>query len=156
MSEHLAPPPAAPQPAGAAIDLEALRRQRSADGRFLPGLPGPRLTTGLRSRTLAELPDLAAAHAEKVQAIAADLGADLSTLQHAAVTEAARLTLIVDSLGDNLLRHGVLTGKGKTRAALSAYALALDRLHRLMTLLGVERRQKATQSLDDYLEGRTG
>ena len=63
-------------------------------------------------------------------------------MQQAAVREAARLALIMDSLGDDLLRNGVLTAKGKNRAALSAYVMALDRLHKLMTTVGIERRSR--------------
>ena len=61
------------------------------------------------------------------------MGTDLSTLQQTAVREVARLALIVDSLGDDLLRNGVLTAKGQNRAALSAYVIALDRLDKLMS-----------------------
>ena len=101
-------------------------------------MPGPRLKTGKRALTLLDVPALAEAHAEKVRAIEADLGTELSTLQQAAVREAARLALIVDSLGDDLLRNGVLTAKGKNRAALSAYVIALDRFHKLMSTVGIE------------------
>jgi hypothetical protein len=131
------------QPTGEAIDLDALRKVRAPNGRFLAGVPGPRLTTGLRASTLLEQPALAEAHAEKVRAIEADLGAELSTLKRAAVTEAARLSVLVDSLGDDLMVNGVLTAKGRNRAALSAYVLTLDRLHKLMTMLGLERRSRS-------------
>lgn len=130
--------------------LDALRNVRGEKGRFVAGMPGPRLAHGLRSVTLTDVPELAASHREKVAAIEADLGRDLSTLKGAAVTEAARLMLIVDSLGDDLLARGVMTGKGRTRAALAAYGMALDRLHRLMTMLGVERVPAKAASLRDY------
>jgi hypothetical protein len=112
------------------------------------------LAHGLRARTLVEQPELAAAHAEIAHAIGAELGADLSTLKAAAVREAARLVLIVDSLGADLMGNGVLTAKGRNRAALSAYVLTLDRLHKLMTVLGLERRSRSLPTtVDGVLAG---
>jgi hypothetical protein len=142
MAETGDSPQSALQPAGEAIDFDALRSVRDERGRFLAGAPGPRLKTGTRALTLLDVPALAAAHAEKAAAIAADLGVELSTLQQAAVREAARLALIVDSLGDDLLRHGVVTAKGKNRAALSAYVLVLREFDKLMSRLGIERRSR--------------
>ena len=147
-------PDSAQEASGEAIDLEALRKVRGTDGRFLKGTLAA-LTHGLRARTLLEQPELAEAHAEKVQAIEADLGADLSTLKASAVREAARLALIVDSLGHDLLTKGVITPKGKTRAALSAYVMTLDRLTKLQTLLGLERRTKTVPDLAAYLRERS-
>ena len=144
-------PDSAVQPAGDAIDREALRKVRGAGGRFLAGAPGPRLTTGLRARTLVERPEIAAAHREMVTAIEADMGADVSTLKRDAVREAARLMLIVDSLGNDLLTRGVLTAKGKNRAALTAYAMTLDRLQKLMGTLGVERKSRTLPTTIDGL-----
>lgn len=136
-------------------NLEALRDARDEKGRFMAGMPGPRLTHGLRSATLTDVPALAEAHREKTAAIVADLGGieNIATLKMSAVNEAARLSLIVDSLGDDLLVRGVLTGKGRTRAALQAYGMAFDRLQRLMSLLGLERAPARTHTLRDYAEG---
>ena len=110
----------------------------------------PRLRTGLRLRD--DHPALRVTFEDRRQAIEADLGADMATLKAAAVKEAARLTIIVEGLGEDLLSRGVLSPKGSQRAALSAYMMTLDRLHRMMTLLGLERRQKpAAQRIEDYI-----
>ena len=74
---------------------------------------------------------MAAAPAAMVRPIEADLGADMSTLKAAAVREAARLALVVGSLGTDLKVNGVLSVKGRNRAALSADVMTLDRLQRL-------------------------
>lgn len=126
--------------------------QRDEQGRFVTGGPSAALRHGLRSSTLMDVPELAAAHRELMDAIAADLGGveNLSTLKRRAVAEASRLSLIVDSLGDDLLSRGVLTGKGRTRAALQAYGMAFDRLQRLMTMLGLERVAAKVPTLRDY------
>lgn len=129
--------------------LEALRSVRDEQGRFVAGSPGPRLTHGLRSATLTEVPELADKMRDIAQAIETELGGveNLTTLKRVAVKEASRLSLIVDSLGDDLLTRGVLTGKGRTRAALQAYGMAFDRLQRLMALLTLERKAVEVRDL---------
>jgi hypothetical protein len=63
-------------------------------------------------------------------------------------------SVIADHLGANIVRHGVLTTKGRTRAAVTTYLQVLDRLHRLSTAIGLERRQKPVASPLDYLQGK--
>ena len=60
------------------------------------------------------------------------------------------LDTVPSRLGGNLVAEGPLTAKGRTRAALSAYLAAVDRVHRLATALGLARRKK-TVSLTQYL-----
>lgn len=136
---------------GAGIDLSALRDGgRGADGRFVGGNVAA-LTHGLRAKSLLDVPELAEAHREAVAAIEADLGADLSTLKRGAVREAARLLLIVDSLGNDLLTRGVLTAKGKNRAALTAYVTTLTSLQKMMGTLGIERKSRTLPTTIDGL-----
>ncbi len=132
----------------APLDFDRLRSVRAPSGQFLPGVPGPRLRHGMRASTLLDLPAMAEAHRERCEAIRADLGGDVSTLKQSAIAEAARLSLLVDSMGNDLLTQGVLTGKGRCRAALSAYVMTLDRLQRLMGLLGLERRAKPVDPIE--------
>ena len=137
-------------PGGPALDFAALRAGgRDASGKFARGhLVNVR--HGLRIAP--DNPLVRAAFEDCRQAIEVDLGDGLATLKAAAVREAARLTIIVDSLGENLIASGILSAKGNQRAALSAYVMTLDRLHRLMTLLGLERRAKpAAQRIEDYI-----
>ena len=102
------------------------------------------LRHGLRSKQLLNQPDIAAWHQEEVTAIETDLGgeAELSALQRASVREAARLEVILGALGGELLEHGVLTGKGATRAATTTYLQVLDRFVRVANTLGLERKAK--------------
>ena len=130
--------PSAPQPPGA--DFSTLRDggRDSATGRFLPGNLAA-LTHGQRSRQLLDVPALAEAHRARVEAIETDLGgaAQLSAVQLPLVSELARLQLITDSLGADVLGKGVLTGKGRTRAAVTVYLAVLDRQQRLAQLVGL-------------------
>jgi hypothetical protein len=106
------------------------------------------LRHGLHSKQLLNAPDIAAWHTEQVNAITADLGGDaeLSSLARGTVREAARLEVILAALGSELLAHGVLSGKGKTRAATTTYLHVLDRYVKLTSTLGLERRTKPVQS----------
>jgi hypothetical protein len=115
------------------------------------------LRTGLRSSQLLNAPDVAAWHAEQVAAITVDLGgeAELSALARASVREVARLEVILAALGEDLLRTGVLTGKGKSRSATTVYLHVLDRFTRLSQALGLARQPKAVQRASDLMaEGR--
>jgi hypothetical protein len=116
-------------------------------GRFLPG-DTRNLKHGLRSERLVDQPDIAAWHREQVTEITTDLGGDaeLTALARASVREIARLEVILAALGTELLQGGVLTGKGKTRAATTTYLQVLDRFTRLAATLGLERRQKRVDS----------
>ncbi len=58
----------------------------------------------------------------------------LSAVQTPLVSELARLQIITDSLGADVVARGVLTGKGRTRAAVTAYLAVLDRQQRLAQL----------------------
>lgn len=138
-------PSCPPDGAGAAIDLEALRSIRGERGRFLKGVPGPRLLTGDRAMTLLEQPDVAEAHRARAEAITADLGgmSQLSAVQVPLVAELARLQLVTDSLGADVLARGTMTGKGRTRAAVTLWLTCVEKQQRLAQLLGLERRSRS-------------
>lgn len=128
---------------------------RDVRGRFTLGNTAA-LVHGGRSQRVAAglLPEQAEARAlmrEREQAIVRDLGGDLSQVKADMVTRYLETALIADFLADNIARHGALTGKGRTRAAVTAYLQVLDRQHRLALLLGLERRQKRAVSLADVL-----
>lgn len=109
------------------------------------------LRHGLRSAQLLEHPDIAAWHQEQVQAINTDLGgeAELSTLARGSVREAARLEVILAAIGDELLEHGVLTGKGRTRSATMVYLRVFDRYLKVTAVLGLARRTKRVESFTE-------
>ena len=133
--------------------VSALRgRGRQSNGQAAKGNTLA-MTDGFRSLQLMNHPDIAAWHQEQVEAISADLGGsvELSALARTSVREAARLEVIVAALGDELLEHGVLTGKGKMRSATNVYLRALDRLMKLTSVLGLARQQKRVPSLTEVL-----
>src|SRR5262245_36983188 len=76
---------------------------------------------------------------EERRAIFDDLGGveHASVLKRKAVNRALELEVIADTLLTNLMREGVLTAKGQSRAALSAYLSVADRLMRLYQMLGL-------------------
>jgi hypothetical protein len=80
--------------------------------------------------------------ADRERAIVQDLGGEdaLSAVARDLARRHAGLSIVADHLWENISGNGVLTTKGKQRAALSAYALTVDRLVRLSQLLGLERK----------------
>lgn len=129
-------------------------------GRFQRGCPGPALTHGLRSTLLqaGRLPDQAAtarALVERQREIEADLGGaqGLSRVHRDAIRDLLRLQFVGDFLFNRLTQDGPLTGKGRTRAALTAYLLVVDRLVRLRQMVGLARQAKPV-TLGEYLQCR--
>lgn len=119
-------------------------------GRFMRGCSGPAIKDGRRSKYVERgllLPPGAPRPAEREQAILADLG-DVTTLQAGLVRRYVHAELVAEWLEGNLLASGVLTSKGKQRAAVTAYLGVVDRLVRLGSTLGLERRPKALGTLD--------
>jgi hypothetical protein len=90
--------------------------------------------------------------------LVSDLGGIEATgvLKRKAVDKTLQLEVVADTLVSNLIREGVLTAKGQSRAALSAYLSVVDRLMRLYQMLGMERRQKSVPSLEAFLQQRDG
>jgi len=110
------------------------------------------LKHGIHSRRLQE--DAAPWRVEQIAGISADLGEDVSTLKAHAIEQAGHVLVLLRFLGENLAANGPLTGKGRQRAAMTAYLQVLDRYMRLVALLGLERRSKdvSRMSIADYLE----
>jgi hypothetical protein len=120
---------------------------RDESGRFRRGNTAA-LTHGLRSKQVQHgllLPPGAALPAERAAAVLADLG-DVSTITRGLVHRYAHLELVAEWLEGNLLAQGALTTKGHRRAAVDAYLGVVDRLARLGSTLGLERRTKPVQS----------
>jgi len=127
---------------------------RDAAGRFTAGNVAS-LKHGQRSeREGAELmPSLAAVLAEKESAIVADLGgaAHVSEIRRELVTRFIQSSAIADSLAVNIGAHGVLTAKGRTRAAVSLYLQVLDRQIKLASAIGLGRQTKPVRSIEDAM-----
>ena len=141
-------------------EVEPPATKRNA-GQFKAGNTAA-LTHGLYSQRarLALLPG----QESQLAAIAEDrmeLFNDLGGIEHAgllkrkAANKTLELETIADTLIANLIREGVLTAKGKSRAALSAYLSVVDRLMRLYSMLGLERRAKQVPSIEDFIKSRT-
>jgi hypothetical protein len=58
------------------------------------------------------------------------------------VTDYARTDLLIESMAANLEVGGILTAKGKARAAVKLLLALMDRRLRLATTLGLERRAR--------------
>lgn len=134
--------------------VAALRGQgRGPDGRVLPGNTIA-LKTGERSTRLWSEPEVAAWHRERVAELRADVGADVSQVKGALLESFARVELIEASLGENVFTHGPLTGKGRTRAALTALLGVVAQKTRLAQLIGLDRGVRQVPSVADYLAGK--
>jgi hypothetical protein len=85
--------------------------------------------------------DLKVLRAEQAVAIVADLGGPdtLSTLRRDLIQRYLETANIADYLASHVLRDGVLTTKGKTRAAVTTYLSVVDRLSRLAAAIGLDR-----------------
>lgn len=94
---------------------------------------------------------LRAAIAERRIEWLADLGDNLSFGERDLVDRGLRLHVILDTLEANMERSGVLTGKGRARAAVTLYLAVLDRLTRLYQQLGLERRHKRVDTIADIV-----
>ena len=128
-------------------------------GRFQKGQPGPRLTHGRYSSLTrkAELPEqtvLNAALAERRAAIFDDLGgeAGLSVMARDLVTAYLEQMCVKEFLAGRLLVEGPLSAKGRQRALLTAYLAVSDRVLKLATTLGLSRKTKPAQSIEDFLK----
>jgi hypothetical protein len=102
------------------------------------------------------LPEQLASFTEEHKQLLDDLGGDASltvTLRGLAKRH-GELSVIADTIVTNLLQYGVLSTKGRQRAALSAYLNVVDRLNKLAAQLGLERKQKPVPSIEDFLRER--
>jgi hypothetical protein len=130
---------------------------RDAQGRFAVGHPGPRLRSGTRSRLIrqGQWPDRDVRDVlrERQDAILTDLGGadETSTVKRTLVSRFVEASALAEWLGDNILSNGVMTTKGRTRAAVSTYLHVLDRLVTLSKAIGVDRRPKRAASLLEAL-----
>ena len=118
-----------------------------------------RLMHGLRSKRPVEArlgPDQLAAFTEEHKQLLADLGGDdqVSVTKRGLARRHSELSVIADTILTNLLQQGVLSTKGRQRAALTAYLNVVDRLNKLAAQLGLERRQKPVDDLQDYINSK--
>ena len=86
--------------------------------------------------------------------ILADLGGreSLSQLSVDTAEKAVTVHALLTHVGAKLVHDGLFGERGRARPALGAYCQLLDRWVRLATLLGLNRRQKVVQSLDQFVD----
>lgn len=113
---------------------------------------------GRRSRRLqaGQLPEqqaLAAAIREQVELVVEELGghAQVSTLKSALLEDWCRLGIYAKTVEQHLEQGGLLTGKGRTKAAAAFWLSLLDRRHRVAEKIGLLRVPKPVASLDDVV-----
>lgn len=118
-------------------------------GRFLAGCPGPRLRHGLTSALTRS--GATTATEDAVEGAKADLLAelgDLGVVKRNLGESFVELSAVRRYLGSRLAREGPLTTKGRQRALLSAYLGTVDRLVRLASVLGIEKRRPDVDPLE--------
>ena len=127
---------------------------RDPHGRFALG-NGAAVTHGGRSVQvrLALLAEARAALTDRRNGIIGDLGgpSELGTIRRDLVERYLETSLLAEWLGGNLIAEGALTSKGRTRAAATLYLQVVDRVYRLASTLGLERRARNAQTIDAYV-----
>jgi hypothetical protein len=113
-----------------------------------------------RNAWLNELGEIGEALKEWEQAIVDDLGGDenLSSMERSIVSMATKTHLFLTSVDQFLLEQPSLVNKSRRQlfpVVLQRQQLA-DALSRYMNQLGLKRRAKPIQSLDDYIKQRYG
>ena len=100
------------------------------------------------------LPERAEPLREREREILADLGGDseVPAVVRELVTRFVQASAISDSLAMNVVTQGVLTGKGRTRASVTTFLQVLDRLQRLASTIGLERRAKPAEGIRQWAE----
>ena len=128
---------------------------RDAAGRTLPGYPGPALRHGLRSQYVrsGQATGDVVLLAERRQSLHREL-ANLGVVKTELADAFIELSAVRAYLGGRLATEGPLTGKGRTRALLTAYLSVVDRQTRLAALLGVDRPPTPIATASDLLTGR--
>lgn len=86
----------------------------------------------------------------------ADLGGEgeVTCAQRVLVEEAAKARVIAAAVGDWILRQESLVKEGELLPAVVQHSALVANLGRLLERLGLERRAKPVQTLDDYLRER--
>jgi hypothetical protein len=130
------------------------RTDRDARGRWAPGNSGA-LVHGGRSRQALESAAAVAVRLEKQAALHEDLGGDLGVIKRDLGADYLTVDTMITTVTANIERQGVLTATGKRRAAVDLLLSLIDRRLRLAERLGIERRQKAVPSLNEYLATRS-
>jgi hypothetical protein len=130
-----------------ATPILTVQPQREPNGHFAKGNT-LRMTHGLRCDRAAEaqLPgqeQLAALLPARRAAILAELGGLDTAIARDEVDRYLRLVVLGETIWNDLAQKGVLTAKGKRRAALNAFLAISDRIDRLTNKLGIERKAKA-------------
>ncbi|MCC7033836.1 MAG: hypothetical protein IT179_13505 [Acidobacteria bacterium] len=91
--------------------------------------------------------------AERRQALHREL-ANIGIIKTELADAFIELAAVRNYLGGRLAAEGPLTGKGRTRALLTAYLSIVDRQTRLAALLGTDRPPTPVTTASDLLAGR--
>jgi hypothetical protein len=140
--------------------VESTPSGHDAAGRFTAGNQAAR-RHGLRAfqlhgdTTLAA--ELRAELAEFREGVERDQGGaeELTTLGAGYVRRLSEVEAICVLLGADLQTRGLLTRRGRVRSTYNAFLQAIDRWDRLAQRLGLARKAKPVQTLEQYLQART-
>jgi hypothetical protein len=127
-------------------------RGRDAGGRATPGNTLA-VKSGEYSTRIWRDPQVAGLLRQRVEDIRGELGADVSLIKHSVLETFARMEFLEDSLWANLMEHGAMTGKGRTRAAASLWLGVADRKAKLASQLGLDRVARKVPTPLDYMNG---
>jgi len=97
--------------------------------------------------------DLRTSADDMLAGILADKGGaeNLTTLKREYAQQARTLRVMLDLIGNYLVRNGITTPRGNVRSAVNKYLEVFDRFDKAATRLGLEREARQVPSLQDYL-----
>ena len=141
-------------PFGESQTSGAADADRDPRGRFVNGNRAA-FQHGARSKAVlsgltegAEASQALSVHRREIEA---DLGDGTSRVKRDLVARYVECCAMANFLGQDVAARGVLTARGRSRAALSAYLQVLDRQHRLGASIGLERREKPVSLLAELI-----
>jgi hypothetical protein len=134
---------------------------RLPNGRLAPGhtvtLKHGRYSQQMQAGRLPEQATIAAIVREQVAQVVDELGgpAQVTTVKRGLIEDWAKLTIFAATLEQRLEQGGLLTPKGRTRAACMLWLSILDRRMKVAQRIGLARVAKATGTLEDVVAALT-
>jgi hypothetical protein len=113
-------------------------------------------STAVRHADLPELAYLKTLRQQEVEAFIADLGgvSEITAAQRSAIESLMQLHNVRDYVTAHVLKDGILTQAGRTRAAVNTLLATADRIERYLKLIGLERKAKKVGDLETFLSTR--
>jgi hypothetical protein len=142
-----------------ATEQHAVDAHRCARGHALPGNQLHRVhgAYSFRDRGERTVPaDFRTSADDMLAGIIADKGGaeNLTTLKREYAQQVRNLRVMLDLIGNYLVRNGLTTPRGRVRTAVNKYLEVFDRFDKAAQRLGLERDARPVPTLNEFLEAR--